>query len=72
MHAKRDPAGRIRELRAGLDGEHGSQVLAWLWGLPQRSWASFDRVITMPGEVRLAYVLATEADLWLLRYHECR
>jgi hypothetical protein len=79
MHAKRDLAGRLREVRVELYGEHGSPALARHLGLPRRIWAGYEDGITIPGEALLAFVVATGADpRWLLRgegpmfQHQCR
>jgi hypothetical protein len=79
MHAKRDLAGRLREVRVELYGEHGGSVLARLLCLPRRTWAKYEDGATIPGEVLLAFVVGTGADpQWLLHgegpmfQHRCR
>jgi hypothetical protein len=79
MHAKRGPAGRLREVRVELHGEHGGPALARCLGLPRRTRASYEDGITIPGEVLLAFVVATVAEpQWLLHgegpmfQHLCR
>ena len=68
VYAKRDMAGRLREVRAKLCGEHGHPTLARLLSLSQRVFASFKNNIMLPGEARPAFVPVTIAEPQRLRH----
>ena len=61
-------ARRLRLVRLELYGEHGGPLLAEALRLPFRTWANFERGVTIPGEVLLEFVEITGCEpLWLLR-----
>ena len=60
-------ADRVREIRQDLYGEDGLEFLARALGLPAQTWRNYERGITMPAELLLAFVVLTGADpKWLL------
>jgi len=67
MRSKRDLAARLRAARMALYGVDGGPKLARLLGLPERTWCNYEQGITIPGEMLLAFVVATGVDPgWLL------
>ncbi len=63
----RDLAGRLREVREDLYGEHGAQFLADDLGLPLRTWANYERGAAVPGVVVLKLIELTGVNPhWLL------
>src|SRR3954463_16426159 len=65
-----DLAGRVREVREDLYGEHGAQFLADALGLPLGTWANYERGVTIPAVVILQLIDATGVSPgWLLSGH---
>jgi hypothetical protein len=61
-------AGRLRQVRLELYGEHGGPMLAEKLRLPWRTWDNYERSVTIPGEVLLEFLELTGIEpLWLLR-----
>jgi hypothetical protein len=64
---KLDLAGRVREVREELFGEHGGPMLAELMRLPFRTWANYEDGCTIPAQVILKFIEITAAHPhWLL------
>src|SRR5262245_3666656 len=61
-----DLADRVREVREDLYGESGIQSLADALGLPPGTWANYERGGTIPAEVILNLIEATEVNPWWL------
>ena len=62
-----DLAHRVREVRDDLYGEHGAQFLADALGLPVRTWANYERGVTIPAVCILKLIGETGVSpLWLL------
>lgn len=62
-----DLAQRVREVREDLYGEHGAQFLADGIGLPLRTWANYERGVTIPAEIILMLIDETGVSpRWLL------
>jgi hypothetical protein len=60
-------AARLREVRAEFYGEHGAQFLADALGIPLRTWLNYESGVTMPAEVVLRLIVATDVNpSWLL------
>jgi len=60
-------ADRLVQVRRERYGEHGGPELARILGLPSRTWLNYERGVTIPGEVLLAFLEATGVEpLWLL------
>ena len=60
-------AGRIREVRADVYGEHGVPPLSEALGLPARTWSNYEAGVAMPAIVMLRFIELTGADPhWLL------
>ena len=67
MRSTRDLAARLREVRMALYGSHSGPELARLLGLLDRTWRNYEQGITIPGEVLLAFIVATGVNPgWLL------
>lgn len=61
-------AARLQSIRRELFGDHGGTELARRVGVPWRAWASYERGVTVPGEVILSFLEVTGAEpTWLLR-----
>jgi hypothetical protein len=66
--AKAAVAGRLRLIRLERYGEHGGPALADMLRLPSRTWANYERGVTIPGEILLGFLVLTGLEpLWLLR-----
>jgi hypothetical protein len=66
--AKAAVAGRLRLIRLELYGDPGGPTLAGMLGLPSRTWANYERGVTIPGETLLGFLVLTGLEpLWLLR-----
>ena len=64
---KRALAGRIREIREELFGEHGGPLLADALKIPFRTWVRYEAGSTVPAQVMLRFIELTEAHPhWLL------
>lgn len=62
-----DLAHRVREVREDLCGEYGAQFLADALDLPLRTWANYERGVTIPAEVILKLIEMTKVSpCWLL------
>ena len=62
-----DLAHRVREVREDLYGEHGAQFLSDALGLPVRTWANYERGVTIPAVCILKLIDATGVSpRWLL------
>jgi hypothetical protein len=62
-----DLAYRVREVREDLYGEYGAQFLADALELPLRTWANYERGVTIPAEVILKLIVMTRVSpCWLL------
>ena len=62
-----DLAHRVREIREDLYGEYGAQFLADALGLPLRTWANYERGVTIPAVCILKLIDATGVSPhWLL------
>lgn len=62
-----DLAHRVREVREDLYGEHGAQFLADALGLPVRTWANYERGVTIPAVCILKLIDETGVSpRWLL------
>ena len=60
-------ADRVREVREDLYGDYGAQFLADALGVPLRTWANYERGVTIPALVILRFIEITEAHPhWLL------
>jgi hypothetical protein len=60
-------AGRIREVRLDLYGEHGVLTLAEELDVPFRAWLNYEAGVTIPGLILLEFVVLTRVCLdWLL------
>lgn len=60
-------AERLREIREGLYGEHGSQFLADALEIPHRTWLNYESGVVVPAQVVLQLVvLARVNPYWLL------
>lgn len=60
-------AGRVRQVRQELYGEHGGPLLASALAIPHRRWHEFERGQEIPGEILLRFIQVTDADPhWLL------
>lgn len=60
-------AGRVREVRQELYGEHGGPILAIALDLPFRIWSGYERGEVIPADVMLRFLKHTGADPhWLL------
>ena len=67
MRSKKELARRLVEVRETLFGTNGGPQLANLLGVPSRTWANYERGITIPGEILLGFVVATGVDPdWLM------
>jgi hypothetical protein len=67
VRSHRDLADRLHAVRLAIYGVHGGPELARLLGLPCRTWFNYEQGIKIPGEILLAFVVATGADpCWLL------
>lgn len=61
-------AGRLRQVRMEMYGEHGAPMLATSLQLPFRTWLNYERGITIPGEILLQFIELTNTEsTWLLR-----
>jgi SOS-response transcriptional repressor LexA len=75
VSVKAQIAGRLREIRQELFGEHGGPELARRLNLPARTWYNYETGVTVPAEVLLSFIDQTGANPeWLLsgngpRYH---
>ncbi len=60
-------AGRLREVRLELYGEHGGPLLAQELAIPFRTWWNYERGCTIPGETILRFITLTGTEPhWLL------
>lgn len=60
-------AERLRQVRLHLYGEQGSEQVAGQLGIPARTWVNYERGVTMPAEVMLAFLELTGIEpSWLL------
>ena len=60
-------AGRLRELRIELFGEHGAPELARWLSLPTRTWLNYESGIIAPAWVLVRLAEVTSVDpAWLL------
>jgi hypothetical protein len=60
-------ADRLREVRHERFGPAGVSVLATALGLPVRTWLNYEEGVTIPGQVLLRFMAATDVDAhWLL------
>jgi hypothetical protein len=60
-------AGRLREVRLAMYGQHGGPLLSKVLGLPFRTWARYESGVTIPGLVLLRFIDATGVKpYWLL------
>ena len=60
-------AGRVREIRRQLFGEHGGPLLAEALGLPDRTWRNYEAGVTIPALVILRFIEVCGASPhWLL------
>jgi hypothetical protein len=60
-------AGRRREIRRQLFGEHGGPLLAEALGLPDRTWMNYEAGVTIPAPVILRFIEVYGASPhWLL------
>jgi hypothetical protein len=67
MRSKKELARRLVEVRETLFGIDGGPQIARLLDLPARTWANYERGVTMPGEILLGFVVATGVDPdWLI------
>ena len=58
----------LRLIRLELYGEHGGPVLAGKLQIPSRTWANYERGVTIPGETLLEFLVLTGVEpTWLLR-----
>ncbi|WP_337177200.1 hypothetical protein [Paludisphaera sp.] len=64
---KRGMAGRLREVRMELYGEHGGPMLANELGITFGAWVGYETGATMPASVMLLFLQRTGANpRWLL------
>lgn len=64
---KHDLAGRLREVRVELYGEHGGPILAKSLEIPYRTWVRFEAGASMPAQVMLRLLELTAVNPhWLL------
>jgi hypothetical protein len=67
MRKKREIARRVVEVRETLFGIDGGPQVARLLDLPARTWANYERGVTIPGEILLDFLVATGVDPdWLI------
>lgn len=67
VSVKAQIAGRLREIRQELFGEHGGPELARRLNLPARTWYNYETGVTVPAEVLLTFIDQTGANPeWLL------
>jgi hypothetical protein len=60
-------AGRVREIRRQLFGEHGGPLLAEALRLPDRTWRNYEAGVTIPAMVILRFIEVCGASPhWLL------
>jgi transcriptional regulator with XRE-family HTH domain len=60
-------AARVRQIRQDFYGEDGLEKLAGALGVPEQTWRNYERGVTMPAELLLAFIALTGADPnWLL------
>ena len=60
-------AARVRQIRRDFYGEGGVEKLAEALGVPAETWRNYERGVTMPAELLLAFMSLTGADPnWLL------
>jgi hypothetical protein len=58
---------RLREVREDLYGAGGATALATALEVPEATWLNYERGVTMPADVMLAFIELTGADPhWLL------
>lgn len=61
-------AGRLRSVREEAYGDDGVPELAQRLGLSGQTWVNYENGVTIPGEILLRFIEATNAEpLWLLR-----
>ncbi len=61
-------AARLLQVRRERYGEHGGPEMAGTLGVPPRTWSNYESGVTIPGEVLLAFIEATNVEpLWLHR-----
>jgi hypothetical protein len=66
-HAKNLLAGRLKEIRVEMFGEHGGPEIARRLKIPGRTWYNYEMGVTVPAEVILRFIDVTSADpRWLL------
>jgi peptidase S24-like protein/CI repressor-like protein len=67
VNARAALSSRLRAIRHELLGYHGGPELARRLNLPARTWYNYETGVTVPAEVLLAFVEATDANpSWLL------
>jgi transcriptional regulator with XRE-family HTH domain len=60
-------AARVRQILRDFYGEDGVEKLAGALGVPAETWRNYERGVTMPAELLLAFMALTGADPnWLL------
>ena len=60
-------AGRVRDVRLELFGEHGGTHLADALHIPPRTWLNYEAGCTIPAQVILGFIEVTGASPhWLL------
>jgi hypothetical protein len=60
-------AGRLREVRLEMYGEHGGPLLAETLELPARTWAHYESGITILGSALLRFLAVSGVEPhWLL------
>ena len=66
MLRKTSLARRICEIRQYVYGDNGAQAIASALNLPVETWLNYERGITMPADILLAFMELTNADpRWL-------
>lgn len=60
-------AHRIHQVRVRCFGEQGVSHLTDLLGIPPQTWLNYEGGVSIPGEILLGFLLATNAELpWLV------
>ena len=52
-------AARVRQIRRDFYGEDGVEKLAGALGVPAETWRNYERGVTMPAELLLAFMALT-------------
>ncbi len=68
VQPKQALAERLRQIRLEQFGDEEGPELTRILNIPLRTWLNYESGVTIPGEVLLAFLVATNVDpCWLLR-----